>query len=348
MFADYVADAPGFTASLVAPASLSLVASGDANAAGSLVVADPGAQSVVTIGRSGSAAVFLPASQLGLAGRKRLSSVRCVLAAVPGSVVALSYSIDGGVSLTPKSSFSVGESAVAGFVSETIAFPPDTIGRKVAYSLSLQAAGTALAPEVLSLKTTYRRWTAKPSGKGGGGASGNRRNSNGTASGNSASAGGGSGSGGGVGGGTGSGSGQGAGSGSGSGSTNSNGADTGAAAGTTGATLPAAVAGAAPPSGAAARTVSGYAFKVSGRAGGGEGGGSSPAGAGLPVLPALGGAAGVAALLLVGPWGARRRLRLFTGWDEDAQRPFPAERTTDMPQRFSVPGPLGRWRRLPK
>jgi hypothetical protein len=69
---------------------------------------------------------------------------------------------------------------------------------------------------------------------------------------------------------------------------------------------------------------------------------------GLPLLPALGGLAGVALLLVVGPWAARRRLHVFTGWDEHVPRPFPADRTTEMPRRFSLPRPLGRYSGLPK
>ncbi len=312
--------------------------------AGSLVIADPGAQRVAVIGTS-AGTVTLAASELGHAGRKQLGSLSCTLAQVPGGDVSVRYSIDGGV-FQNMGAYNMKASAALGLVSQTIAFPKLTFGKKVVYSLYFSAAGAAVAPKVLSLTTTYKLPTAKPSGTGGGGASGNRPNSNGSESGNGGTAGGGAGSGGGVGGGTGSGSGQGTGTGRGSGSTNSNGADTGAAGGSSGAMLPAAVAGSTP-SGAASRTVSGYAFKVSGQAGGGEGGGSSSAGAGSPVVAALGGVAGVGLLLLVGPWGARRRLRLFAGWDENVQRPFPADRTTDMPRRFAVTGPLRRWRRIP-
>jgi hypothetical protein len=39
---------------------------------------------------------------------------------------------------------------------------------------------------------------------------------------------------------------------------------------------------------------------------------------------------------------------LFTGWDEHVPRPFPADRTTEMPRRFSLPRPLGRYSGLPK
>ncbi len=346
VFADYFSGMPGSSGlSLTAPASLSQAAPNDSNAGG-LVVADPRAQRVVTIGTVGTGFVRVAPTELGHSDRKVLSSVSCTLAHVPGSVVTVTYSVDG-ESPHLLGEYLVKASAVSGPVSKTIAFPPLTVGKRVVYSLSFSAAGAALAPEVLSLTTTYKPSTAKASGSGGGGASGNRPNSNGSASGNGGSAGGGSGSGGGVGGGTGSGSGQGTGSGRGSGSTNSNGADTGAAGGTTGATLPAAVAGSTA-AGAASRTVTGYEFKASGQAGGGEGGGSSPAVMGSPLLAALGGVVGVGLLLLVGPWAARRRLRLFTGWDENVQRPFPADRTTRMPQRFSVPGPLGRWRRLPR
>lgn len=360
VFADYFSGMPGSTepsltapgstltapGSLVAPASLSQVALGDTDG-GSLVIADPGAHRVVTLGTVGAGSVRLAASDLGHAGAKRLSSLSCTLAQVPGSVVTVSYSVDGG-RLKTLGTYSVNTSAVSGPVSKTIAFPPLTIGKKVVYYLSFSAAGAAVAPDVLSLATIYKPWTAKASGKGGGGASGERRNSNGSASGRGGSAGGGSGSGGGVGGGTGSGSGQGVGRGRGSGSTDSNGADTGAAGNSTGAALPAAVAGSTASGDAASRTVSGYEFRVAGRAGGGEGGGSSPAGMGLPLLPALGGLAGVALLLVVGPWAARRRLHLFTGWDEHVPRPFPADRTTEMPRRFSLPRPLGRYSGLPK
>jgi hypothetical protein len=333
VFADYAtgsAQSTGFTASLSKPASLSQVAPSDANG-GSLVVADPGEQRVVTIGTAGSGSVRLASSALRRTGRKQLLSVRCVLGPIPTSNVSVQYSINGG-SLQNLGTFRVVSGTVAGTVATTIAFPPLTVAKKVAYYISFSAGPDAFAPELLSLTTTYQPWTAKSSGSGGGGASGDRKNSNGSASSNGSGAGGGSGSGGGVGGGAGSGSGQGTGSGRGSGSTDLNGSVTGAGSTSAAATLPAAVAA----SGAAenaAQTVSGYAFKASGRAGGGEGGGSPSGGLGLPFLPVSGGVAGVALLLLVGPWAERRRLRLFTRWDPNVPRPFPAERTTDMPRR---------------
>ncbi len=332
VFADDVtgsALSTGFTALLSAPAWLSQVAASDPDHPGALVVADPGERRVVTLGTGASVGVRLAAVDLGRSGRKQVLSVRCVLGPVPTSAVSVSYSIDGG-SLRSLGSFRVEPGTVSGSVTTTpIAFPPLTVGRNIAYSVTFAAGGAAFAPALLSLTTAFRPWTAKASGSGGGGASGDRKDSNGDASGNDSSAGGGAGSGGGVGGGTGSGSGQGAGSGRGSGSTDANGAQTGGTAG--GAAPPAAVAA----SGAAGstQTISGYVFRAAGRAGGGEGGGSASQGLGSAFLPASLGAAGVVMLLLAGPWRERRRLRLFAGWGDDLPRPFPAEQTRELPPR---------------
>lgn len=338
VFADYgPSGGTPFSGSLSAPTSLSQA--GD----GSLVVGDPGGRRVVTLAATALlATVHSVGLDLGVAGRKRFASIRCTFASVPTADLTVSYSIDGGA---PKllGLFGGGSTVASGSAVKTIPLPPLTVGKRIAYWVTLSTGSAACAPELESLAIAFAPWTAPSSGRGGGGASGDRANSNGSASDSSSSAGGGSGSGGGVGGGSGSGSGQGAGSGRGSGSSGSSaGSDTGAA-GTSaaGATVPPAVSGSGS-AGDAARSVSGYAFRASGTAGGGEGGGVTPASAGLPLGSVSAGVAGVTFLLLVAPWAARRRLRLFVNWDPEAPRPFPAARTRDMPQRgLSAPAPFG-------
>jgi len=321
---------PQFTGAVSEPVSLSLVSDPTASLGGvdawqGLVVADPGAQRVVTLGVTATQATAVRSVKLdcGRTGKKLFTAIRCTFAAPPYASVNVSYSTDDGHELHP---ISAKATLVSG---KTYALLPDTIGRRITYWLTFQGTG-AYAPMLTSIAISWRPWTRKPSGSGGGGASGDRKDSNGTASGDDSGAGGGAGSDGGVGGGTGSGSGQGSGSGHGSGSTDTNGTTAGAGGGR-GAAVPAAVAA----SGAAAdasRTVSGYAFRASGRAGGGEGGGPSSDGRGLPWLPVSGAVAGVA-LLLVRPVRERRRLRLFAGWGADTPRPFPAEQTRGMPPR---------------
>ncbi len=324
-----------FSGSLSAPASLSQASDG------SMVVADPGAHRIVVLGTTADAATVQSASlACGLAGRKQFVSIRCTFRSVPMAPITITYRIDGG----PQKSLGTKKAKVFGGRSDiksssgalTILFPPQTIGTRIIYQVSLTTGSRACAPELTSLAIAYTKSRSTASGKGGGGLSGNRANSNGSASDNRSSAGGGSGSGGGIGGGTGSGSGNGAGSGRGSGSSdNAAGADTGTASqSAAGAKLPAAVSKSGGSAGAATLAVSGYAFAASGKAGGGEGGGVSPASAGLPLASGAGAVIIVVLLLLVGPWAERRRLRLFVNWDAKLLRPFPAERTRDMPRRW--------------
>ena len=340
--ADYgPSDGTPFAGSLSAPASLWQTAAG-----GPLVVADPGGQRILAIGATADQATATSLKlDFGLAKRKRFVSIRCTFASVPTAQFTVSYQIDGGPlqdfgGLTDINGQFGGQSvAQSSSAAKTVLFPPLTIGKTITYwiTFSRGSASSALAPELQSLAITYEPWHKKSSGHGGGGASGDRPNSSGSASANPnpSSAGGGSGSGGGIGGGSGSGSGNGTGSGRGSGSTNSAGtSDTGATGKTTaGAKPPAAVSNSQGTAGKAALPVSGYAFSYAGRAGGGEGGGGS-SGSGLSFAAVGGAVVGVGLLLLAGPWAARRRLRLFVNWDPNLQRPFPAERTRDMPPRF--------------
>jgi hypothetical protein len=339
--ADYgPSDGTPFAGSLSAPVSLSQ-ATGD----GPLVVADPGGHRIVAIGTTADVATVKSVKlDCGLSKRKRFVSVRCVYASVPTAQFTVSYQIGkgpvrnfGGNANPTANQFGGGSVVPSSSAAKTVLFPPLSIGKTITYwiTFSTGSASRALAPKLLSLTITYEPWTAKSSGKGGGGASGDRANSNGSASTSPSSVGGGAGSGGGIGGGTGSGSGSGTGSGSGSGSMNSTGtSDTGATStSTAGAELPAAVSGSQGAPGTAAAPVLGYAFRYAGRAGGGEGGGVSPPSTGLPLTPVGGAVIGVGLLLLVGPWAERRRLSLFVNWDTNLLRPFPAERTRDMPHR---------------
>lgn len=328
VFAEY---GPGsvapFAGSLSAPASLSQSLDGP------LVVADPGGQRVVVIGATFDNVVppWVASKTLdcGLAGRKRFASITCTFAPVPLSSFTLAYRVDGGASKV-LGTFGYGVYANSGV--ETMPFPPLTVGTRISYQVIFKFGSLAFGAELQSLTISYERWGKPSKGKGGGGDSGNRKNSNG-AGGTHArparSAGGGAGSGGGVGGGTGSGSGAGAGSGRGSGSGSVAGSDTGVAGvSAAGVEVPSAQ---STSGSAAAGQVSGYAFRASGVSGGGEGGGASPKPAWLRLALVTLSVAGVALLALVGPWAARRRLRLFVNWDLDLVRPFPAERTRSMP-----------------
>ena len=320
-----------FSGSLSAPASLSQASDG------SLVVADPGGHRVATIGTTAEAATVQSASlNCGLAGRKRFVSIRCTFKSVPAAPITITYRIDGGPQKSLDRNFGGWSNIKSSSGARTILLPPQTIGTRIIYQITLTTSSRTCAPELTSLGIAFTRWRSAAKGKGGGGASGNRANSNGNASENSSSAGGGSGSGGGIGGGTGSGSGTGAGNGRGSGSSdNTAGSDTGSAGqSAAGAKVPAAVSKSGGSAGAATLSVSGYAFAASGTAGGGEGGGVSPASAGLPLASVAGAVLVVVLLLLAGPWAARRRLRLFVNWDAKLLRPFPAERTRDMPRRW--------------
>ena len=330
VFADYGPSAgTALSDSLLAPTSLWQPSDG------SLMVADPGQHSVVVVGATtGSATVHTVGLDCGLSGRKRFASIRCTFRRVPRAAISVSYSIDG-LKLKDLGDFTFSFVPKVGSSSgvQTIAFPPLTVGAKVTLWVTLSTSSRACVPDLKSLAIAFVPWHGSSSGKGGGGASGNRANSNGSASDNPSSAGGGSGSGGGVGGGNGSGSGQGTGSGRGTGSTDTAGSGSSAAGSSAaGAKVPSAVSSSTG-SGDASHDVSGYAFKASGRAGGGEGGGVTNASAGVSLASVSGVVAGLLLLLAIGPWAARRRLRLFVDWDPNLPRPFPAERTRDMPRR---------------
>jgi len=350
VFADYGPSKETFSGSLSAPAGLSQVSAANTDWPGSLVVADPGEGRIVTIGTTTeSAAVQSAALDCGLARRKRFASLRCVWTPVPTATITVAYRIDGGpLMFDPTWRFAGETNIVASSGVKTFPFPAQTVGRRIVYVVTLSTGSRACAPVLRSLAIAYEAWHKRPSGKGGGGGGGDKPHSNGSArdGGQQATSGGsGAGSGGGVGGGTGSGSGGGEGGGHGSGTGSTAGSDTGASTSSqSSAALPSAVSTSQVPDDASASAVSGYTFRASGVAGGGEGGGTTLPSSRRPILLASGLLAG--AVLLVGfrPWRERRRLRLFAEWDPDTPRPFPAHRTTSVPRSFARQ-PRGRRRK---
>jgi len=316
--------------SLSAPVALSQARDGR------LLVADQGARRVVAVGTTSDVgSVHSALFDCGLTRRKRFASLTCAFARVPLAPIAVSYRIDRG-SWQLLGRFGGGADMSAGSGIKTVPFPPLTVGRRIAYQITLSTGSRACAPALESLTIAYEPWTSSSDGSGGGGDGGDRRDSSG-GSGiyryPATSAGAGSGSGGGEGGGEGSGSGAGAGSGRGTGDSGGlAGSATGAVgAGASGAEAPAELSQSNGGAGGTTSRVSGYIMRAAGTAGGGEGGGEDTPSGRSPIVWASG--LLFAVVLMASPGLIeRRRLRMFKGWGLDTPRPYPAERTRRRPR----------------
>jgi hypothetical protein len=326
--ARYGAGRPAFAGSLSAPCAVSLTD------AGGLAVADPGAGRVTVLGTTSDSAVATSRPlTCGRAGRKLFVSITCSYLTVPYAGIGVSVRVDGGPWVPLMGQLGGAADGTGAAASGTLPLKGLSVGKEIEYMLSMKNSYLAFAPRLLSLAIAYEP-RAGGSGSGGGGDSGDSAHCSGSGAYTYPGSGGGSGqgSGGGVGGGTGSGSGAGSGSGYGSGSSASTmGVNNGSSAGSaTGAETPDSVDSTSTAPGSDA-TVSGYLMKASGYAGGGEGGGSSPAAVpttrawlvvpgGLSVLGAL--VLGTAVL------AERRRLKAYADYDASRPRPFPAQSGT--------------------
>jgi hypothetical protein len=302
---------------------------------GSLVIADPGRSRVSVIGTtSDSATAWSRPLSLGRRGQRNLFvSITCTYATVPFAPIGISYRIDDGPWTALPDPFGGEADMTRDEGTATLLLPPLTVGKTIAYMVTMAPGFRGFAPLLTSLSITYEPRGSGSGGSGGGGDGGDRANSNGgsgTYTYPASSGGSGQGTGGGGGGGSGSGSGSGSGRRYGSGSSGSTyGSDTGSSSGGSagGADLPSSVDSAATAPGSGTR-VAGYLMKASGFAGGGEGGGSPSVSTahGWTLVPTGFGLIG-AAVIGVAVVAERRRVRVYVDYDAARPRPFPAEHT---------------------
>jgi len=281
---------------------------------GRLVIADTGADRIVTVGTTAltngtnghygdnAETVTLDGGHPGM--RKEFLTLSWVTS-IPDQTtsVAMAISIDGGAAQTLQ------QTATA----TAVTVPAGTVGKTIAFVATLRTSDRMFTPILEGITVTYRKWTGKAAGGSGGGSSTKTHGGPGTTGQSGSGTSGGAGSGSGSGSGTGSGGGAG---GRGTGSSAPGRAPAGAAS-------PAHLPNASVATDAAADPVTGMLVGLVGEGGTLGVAGGQPSAQRVPALIAA--ALLVGALMLPAPLLVRRRLRRLAVFDHDATDRAPFE-----------------------